>query len=93
MFDEATSNLDTFTEFKINDNINEFLKTPSQSFNQQKRTSITIAHRLMTVYQCDVIFVLDKGKVVETGTHNELIENCGLYKRMWDTRKINDEDN
>lgn len=50
----------------------------------QGRTSFIIAHRLSTVYRCDKIFVLDRGELVEQGTHEELLRNdSGLYRRLY----------
>ena len=50
---------------------------------QEGRTSITIAHRLSTVIHSDVIFVISHGRVVEKGTHLELLANNGLYQKLW----------
>jgi ATP-binding cassette subfamily B protein len=47
-------------------------------------TTIIIAHRLSTVKNCDMIFVMDKGTIAESGTHNELLEKDGIYKKMWE---------
>jgi ATP-binding cassette subfamily B protein len=70
IFDEATSNLDTESERAIQQNMEEFMKG---------RTSFVIAHRLSTVREADLIVVLEKGKVAETGTHDELMKHQGLY--------------
>jgi len=51
------------------------------------RTSIIIAHRLSTVMSADKIVVLDKGKIVQMGTHNELIRKPGMYKQLWNLQK------
>ena len=50
---------------------------------QEGRTSITIAHRLSTVIHSDVIFVISHGRVVEQGTHSQLLANNGLYSKLW----------
>ena len=50
---------------------------------QEGRTSITIAHRLSTIMGADVIFVIDKGTVAESGTHNELLALNGVYHMLW----------
>lgn len=76
LFDEATSSLDSITEEAITETIREI----SQLGNQ---ITILIAHRLSTVMHADRIYVLEKGDVVETGTHENLIEEKGLYYAMW----------
>lgn len=76
LFDEATSALDSLTEEEITDTIREI----SQLGNQ---ITILIAHRLSTIMHADRIYVLEKGDVVETGTHDSLIEEKGLYYAMW----------
>ena len=74
VFDEATSSLDTESETLISSAFNTLSKG---------RTSIIIAHRLSTVIDSDMIFVLDKGRVVENGTHEELMEKKGLYYKLY----------
>ena len=51
------------------------------------RTSIIIAHRLSTIMRTDKIIVMDRGKIVQIGKHNELIRQKGLYKRLWSLQK------
>lgn len=89
-FDEATSALDTYTEQALLQNINSILK-------EKARTSIFIAHRLRTIFDCDQIIVLRDGRVVEQGTHAELLsagqdrtadENRGLYAELWQAQEI-----
>lgn len=76
IFDEATSALDSLTE-------EEITKTIRQVSSQRNQITILIAHRLSTIMHADRIYVLEKGKVVETGTHNDLKEEKGLYYAMW----------
>ncbi|KIY51772.1 iron-sulfur clusters transporter ATM1 [Fistulina hepatica ATCC 64428] len=75
-FDEVTSALDAHTERELMRNIDATLLAGS-------RTSIFIAHRLRTVVEADLIIVLEAGKVVEQGTHEELLAAGGLYASMW----------
>ncbi|MEK7162062.1 MAG: ABC transporter ATP-binding protein [Patescibacteria group bacterium] len=76
VFDEATSSLDSLTEQQITDTIKEL----SQNKNQ---ITVLIAHRLSTVMHADRIYVLEKGKLVEAGKHQELVDQKGLYYAMW----------
>ena len=73
MFDEATNSLDANNERVIMNKLNSF-------FNN--KTAVIVAHRLSTVKKADKIIVLDKGKVVEQGTHNSLIEDKGYYYNL-----------
>ncbi len=74
VLDEATSNIDTETEILIQDALKKVM---------QNRTSIIIAHRLSTIQHVDRIIVLHKGKIVETGNHQELLANEGLYYDLY----------
>lgn len=74
IMDEATSNLDTVTEKSIKETIDNL---------SGNITCIIIAHRLSTIKNCDKIYVMDSGVVVESGNHHELIENNGLYKKFY----------
>jgi len=76
IFDEATSALDSLTEEEINKTIRKV-----SSFNDQ--ITILIAHRLSTIMHADRIYVLERGEVIETGTHQVLLEQKGLYYAMW----------
>lgn len=70
ILDEATSNLDAITERALDKTINEFSKD---------KTVIFIAHRLSTIKNCDKIYVMEKGKIIESGNHKELTELGGKY--------------
>lgn len=74
IMDEATSNLDSITEKAIEKTINNLSKNI---------TTIIIAHRLSTIMRCDKIFVMEQGKFIEQGTHQELIEQKGRYYNLW----------
>ena len=78
ILDEATSALDNHTEREIQSILSKINKS---------RTSITIAHRLSTIYDCDKIFVLREGKIVESGSHDELLSQHGEYFRLWSIQK------
>lgn len=77
ILDEATSQLDSVTESLIQESLWELM---------QNKTTIVIAHRLSTLLHMDRILVFDKGKIVEDGTHNELLARGGLYKHLWDAQ-------
>lgn len=76
VFDEATSALDSITEESISNTIRSI-------GNQKEHITVLIAHRLSTIMHADKIFVLEKGVIVETGKHSELLEEKGLYYAMW----------
>lgn len=76
VFDEATSSLDSLTEDEISETIREVSL-------RKDLITVMIAHRLSTVMHADMIHVLEKGQIVESGTHKELIEAKGLYYAMW----------
>ena len=81
LLDEATSALDTESEKLVQDALNNLMKN---------RTSIVIAHRLSTIQHADKIVVIDKGEVVETGSHSELMTKNGLYRRLIDMQTFTD---
>lgn len=82
VLDEATSALDNQSEMLIQDALEKLMA---------ERTTFIIAHRLSTVHNADKIIVLDKGKVVESGTHKELMANEGLYHHLYTMRLIEAE--
>ncbi|TSJ39928.1 ABC transporter ATP-binding protein [Fluviicola chungangensis] len=76
VFDEATSALDSITEEAISNTIREIT-------DQKEHITVLIAHRLSTIMHADRIFVLEKGVIIETGKHHELLDEKGLYYAMW----------
>ena len=74
IFDEATSSLDNISQQNIMDNVNEI---------KNKKTIITIAHRLSTIENCDIIYFVDKGKIVDFGTHEELLAKNKKYATLY----------
>ena len=76
IFDEATSALDSLTEDEISQTIRSITA-------KRQHITIMIAHRLSTIMHADRIFVLEKGNIIETGTHHALLEEKGLYYAMW----------
>ncbi len=78
VFDEATSSLDSHSEQLILESLKEVA---------EKHTTLVIAHRLSTIIDSDNIIVLDKGRVVERGTHQQLLEKGGLYAHLWELQQ------
>ena len=76
IFDEATSSLDSITEEEITNTIRRIS-------TEKEQITVMIAHRLSTIMHADRIYVLEKGQVVETGSHLQLLEEKGLYYAMW----------
>jgi ABC-type multidrug transport system fused ATPase/permease subunit len=81
ILDEATANIDSVTEALLQDAIARMLKG---------RTAMVIAHRLSTVRNADLVFVIAEGKIVEQGTHNSLLKKNGLYRQLYE-RQFMDE--
>ena len=79
ILDDALSAVDTNTEESILKNLKE---------NRKGKTTILIAHRISTIKNADIIMVLDNGKIREVGSHNELINNNGIYKDMFEKQQL-----
>lgn len=77
VLDEATSQLDTVTEYEIQVALTDFMKD---------KTTVVIAHRLSTLLSMDRILVFDKGKIVQDGSHQDLLEQHGVYKTLWNAQ-------
>ncbi len=82
ILDEATSALDTESESLVQKALANLM---------QNKTSIVIAHRLSTIRKADKIVVMERGKIIETGTHGELLERGGTYKRLYELQFLEDE--
>ena len=74
MLDEATSSLDAESEEIVQNAIKNLTKN---------KTTLVIAHRLSTIHNADIIFVIKQGKLIDSGTHEELIKNCEYYKTLY----------
>lgn len=79
ILDEATSNIDTRTEQNIQKAFNSIMKG---------RTSFVIAHRLSTITDADIILVMNKGNIIEQGTHEELMNKKGFYANLYNSQYI-----
>jgi subfamily B ATP-binding cassette protein MsbA len=82
LLDEATSSLDSESEKKVQEALNKLMKD---------KTALVVAHRLSTIKNVDVIYVIDKGMIVEEGTHNELVSKNGLYAFLFKTQFSGDK--
>jgi ATP-binding cassette subfamily B protein len=80
IFDEATSSLDTATEQAIQQTLQHI---------SGEHTTLVIAHRLSTIVEADQILVMDKGKIIERGTHQQLLDVKGTYENMWQKQQTN----
>jgi len=78
ILDEATSALDSHTEKEIQDALEEVARN---------RTTLVVAHRLSTIVHADTILVMEKGRLVEQGTHAELVAKSGLYASLWERQR------
>ncbi|WP_374686974.1 ABC transporter ATP-binding protein, partial [Promineifilum sp.] len=83
ILDDATSSVDTETEAAIRDALEELIPG---------RTTFIIAHRIQTVMSADMILVLDKGRIVQCGTHDELLEQPGTYRRIYELQSQIEEE-
>ena len=83
IMDEATSNLDSITERAIQNTLEECTKNV---------TTIIIAHRLSTIKKCSKIYVMDKGSIIEEGSHKELLSNKGYYYKLWSEQGLDDDE-
>lgn len=81
LLDEATSALDTESERLVQDSLYKLM---------ENRTTVVIAHRLSTIQNADKIIVIEKGRIVESGAHQELINYNGLYRRLIDMQQFVD---
>ena len=83
VFDDSLSAVDTETDVQIRNALEK---------RRNKSTTIIISHRISTVSEADIILVMDKGKIIQRGTHEELISTEGLYKRVYEIQSSLDDD-
>ena len=74
LLDEATSSLDAESEEKIQNAVLNLIKN---------KTTLVIAHRLSTIIRADKIIIINRGKIIDTGTHNELLKNSTIYRNLY----------
>ena len=79
LLDEATSNLDSITEQEVHASLFEL---------RRQRTVLAIAHRLATVSSADVIYVLDDGRLIDHGTHLDLLTRCDIYRELVESQQL-----
>ena len=77
ILDEATSSIDTRTEIKIQEAFAKLMKG---------RTSFIVAHRLSTIREADLILVMNKGQIIEQGTHDSLLDKKGFYYKLYNSQ-------
>ncbi|MEC8019414.1 MAG: ATP-binding cassette domain-containing protein, partial [Pseudomonadota bacterium] len=82
LLDEATSSLDSESEKKVQEALDKLMKD---------KTALVVAHRLSTIKNVDVIYVIDNGAIVEQGTHKELVNKNGLYAFLFKTQFLGDK--
>lgn len=82
ILDEATSNIDTRTEKRVQEAFDRLLRPE----DGEKKTGFVVAHRLSTVVNADIILVMDKGRIIERGTHKDLIERRGAYYELYNAQ-------
>ena len=81
MLDEATSSLDSVAEARVQEAIEHLLES---------RTSFVVAHRLSTLRNADRLLVLERGRCVAFGPHDELLRDCPLYRSLWSSQQLGD---
>ena len=83
LLDEATSSLDSVAEANVQQAIDRLLEA---------RTSFVVAHRLSTLRNADRLLVLDQGRLVGSGPHDQLLRDCELYRRLWESQRLKHPD-
>ena len=83
IMDDSTSSVDTETESQIRDALDQLM---------QNRTTFIIAHRIQSIMNADIILVLDDGKIIQSGTHQELVEQDGVYRDIFNIQTMIEEE-